>query len=438
MATIVEQLKVFLDGAFAGEVAQDRSGRVSFTYDPAYLARPDPTPLSQVIGTRSSQYKPSHVKNWFDGLLPDNTGVREEWGRRYQISARNPLALLRFVGRDAAGAVQVVPRDEAAPDSVAQTGAIQWLTADEFETLLEGLRNHRGDWGRGFRNGRWSLAGAQNKVALLKDGDRWGVPLDSTPTTHIVKTSIGGYHLHDVNEYASQRAAQLLGIPAANTSLSVHGSERAVVSTRFDRTQIDGRWRRIHQEDLCQALGVAPALRYQSDGGPGVNAIRRVFARFALSRERVRANRTFFDYLTYNFVIGATDAHAKNFSILHVGSASRLAPMYDVASGLPYLDGERIESAGLRIELPRSALKIGTTYDLPAVTTSDIAKVARGLGLVAEEGVERFQELARRAPGAFEEVAATLDDPAHARFVRALAGQIEAHVAGRWRNGVLG
>lgn len=434
--TIAEHLRIYVDGTFAGDLTQNGAGRVAFEYDDAYREQEDPTPLSFVIGLRAVQHKPSHVKNWFDGLLPDNAAVREEWGRKYQVSSRNPLALLRHVGRDAAGAIQVLPAGEESDDAAARTGHVQWLTDDDLTTLLNGLRTGQGDWGREFRNGRWSLAGAQNKAALHKLGDRWGIPLDSTPTTHVVKASIGGYDLHDVNEFACQRVARHLGIPAATTTLLNHGDERAVISTRYDRARVGDVWRRIHQEDLCQALGIAPNLKYQSDGGPGLSDFKNVFARFGTPTERHQTNLTFFDYLAYNVVIGATDGHAKNFSILHVGSLSRLAPLYDLASALPYLRGERIEAAGLRTELPRSALKIGSTYDLPSISESDIGKVARILSLDPEQAVERYRDLARRTPGLFEDLAATLDNE-QAQFVRDLSAKIAAHVAGRWRNGTL-
>ncbi|GAA2074185.1 type II toxin-antitoxin system HipA family toxin [Aeromicrobium halocynthiae] len=396
----------------------------------------DPTPLSSVIGLRATRHKPGHVRNWFDGLLPDNVAVREEWGRRFQVSARNPLALLRHVGRDAAGAVQVVPEGQEADDAIARTGDVEWLADDDLESLLAGLSRGRGDWGRELQNGRWSLAGAQNKAALHHDGHRWGIPLDSTPTTHILKAAIGGYDLHDINEYACQRAARELGLPAATTTLLEKGEERAVVSQRYDRVVIDGAWRRLHQEDLCQALGVSPAMKYQSDGGPGLAQFLTVFAQFQPLAQQQAARRTFFDYLCFNVIIGASDAHAKNFSVLRAGSASRLAPLYDVASVLPYLS-ERIASSGLRTEGPRSALRIGSTYDLPAIGEDDIASCARSLGLPPGEGVERYRDLAARAPGAFEQVAASLGVEDHARFVRELSGKVAAHVAGRWRHGVL-
>ncbi len=433
-----ELLDVYLDGLLAGHLHQDGNGRVDFAYTDAYRSGADPTPLSFAIGLGATRQKPSHVKNWFDGLLPDNAGVREQWAREYQVSARNPLALLRHVGRDAAGAVQVVPHDEAADDASARTGDVEWLTDDDVASLLHGLRTGRDDWGREVQHGRWSLAGAQNKIALHRDGSRWGIPRDSTPTTHILKASISGYDLHDVNEFACQRAARSLGLAAATTDLLTHQQERAVVSVRYDRIR-DTRtraWLRIHQEDLCQALGLAPSAKYQSDGGPGVARLGTALQRIRGSQRREDARRTFFDYLCFNVIIGATDAHAKNFSILHVGSASRLAPLYDVASYLPYLT-RRIASDGLRAELPRSALRIGSTYDLPSISSRDIAQCARTLALGADEGVERFRDLAARSPSAFEQVAADLADDDHARFVSDLATRIESHVAGRWRDGLL-
>lgn len=435
---MTEHLRVYLDGVFAGDLRQASGGRTSFAYDGDYRARRNATPLSQVMDLRDVIYKPSHVRNWFDGLLPDNPGVRQEWARTYQVSANNPLALLRHVGRDAAGAVQALPAGTESDDAAGRTGDIEWLDDDTFATLLDGLRNRRSDWGREVAHGRWSLAGAQNKVALHHDAaaGRWGVPLDSTPTTHILKASIGGYDLHDVNEFACQRAANRIGLPAARTTLLTHQDQRAVVSERYDRVHHGGRWRRLHQEDFCQALGIEPRFKYQSEGGPGIAQLARVLDRFRGRQTPADARRLFFDYVCFNVIIGGTDAHAKNYSVLHVGGASRLAPLYDLASNLPYLQPQ-IRSGGLLTELPRSAIKIGDTYDLPLISERDIAKCARTLGLNGDEGVDRYRDTAARAPGAFAEVSLEIADHEQREFVSALAEKIEAHAHGRWREGLL-
>ena len=179
------------------------------------------------------------VRAFLEGLLPDSQAVRERWGATYGVSANNPFALLRHVGRDAAGAVQILPAEEASPDAAQRIGDIDWLTEDEFATLVRDLAEHRADWNPGRYSGRWSLAGAQSKVALYRDGvsGAWGIPKDSTPTTHIIKPALDGFDDHHINEVLCQRAAGQLGLPAAVSELIEFDDVRAIVSTRYDRTR---------------------------------------------------------------------------------------------------------------------------------------------------------------------------------------------------------
>lgn len=231
-------LNVYLDGVLAGQLAQTAGGALAFAYDSSYTARANPTPLSLSMPLSGSRHSNRVVAAWLEGLLPDNLAVREEWARRFEVSARNPFALLGHVGRDAAGAVQVLPVDVDPPDAARRTGDVRRLTDDELSGLL--LRLTVGDhgWDVGAGSGRWSLAGAQNKVALhrLDDGG-WGVPQDATPTTHILKPTRAGTRFEDlhVNEFVCLRAAGLLGLRVARVDLVDVGGAKTLVSTRYDR-----------------------------------------------------------------------------------------------------------------------------------------------------------------------------------------------------------
>ena len=211
---MTDHLNVYLDGILAGRLAQASGGALSFSYDDLYLTRRVPTPLSLSMPLSGSPHSNRVVAAWLEGLLPDNLGVREEWGRRFEVSPRNPFALLRHVGRDAAGAVQVLPADVDPPDAAQRTGKVRRLSHREVNDLLVGLTVRDAGWEVGAGAGRWSLAGVQNKVALhrLDDGD-WGVPEDSTPTTHILKPTRAETRFADlhVNEFVCLRAAGHLG-----------------------------------------------------------------------------------------------------------------------------------------------------------------------------------------------------------------------------------
>lgn len=382
------------------------------------------------------------VAAWLEGLLPDNLAVREEWARRFEVSARNPFALLGHVGRDAAGAVQVLPVDVDPPDAARRTGDVRRLTDDELSGLL--LRLTVGDhgWDVGAGSGRWSLAGAQNKVALhrLDDGG-WGVPQDATPTTHIFKPTRAGTRFEDlhVNEFVCLRAAGLLGLRVARVDLVDVGGAKTLVSTRYDRGRgQDGMWLRLHQEDLLQAMSYPPTKKYQSDGGPSVKNVASLLSTLALAdRDAVRS--AFFDAFAYNVLVGGTDAHAKNYSLLLRGPRVALAPLYDVPSYAPYLKtGEAV----------RSSMKVGRTWLVRDVTVDDWVAVGLSLGLEATEAVDRVERLrtglpeavlaaAEAAPAPFVEVARRVAT-AIARQTHLRASAPPARVPGHPELGSLG
>ncbi len=380
-------LNVFLDGVLAGQLTQAPGGALAFSYDGTYVTRRSPTPLSLSMPLSGSRHTNRVVSAWLEGLLPDNLGVREEWGRRFEVSPRNPFALLRHVGRDAAGAVQVLPVDVDPPDAAHRTGNVRRLSQREVNDLLVRLTIHDAGWEVGEGSGRWSLAGAQSKVALHRlDDGAWGVPEDSTPTTHVLKPTRAETRFADlhVNEFVCLRAASLLGLRSAHVELADFGGAKTLVSTRYDRGRgSGGAWLRLHQEDLLQALSYPPSKKYQSDGGPGVKQIAALLATLALpDRDAVRS--AFFDAVAFNVLVGGTDAHAKNYSVLLRGSRVALAPLYDVASYAPYLR---------RGEASRSSMKVGRAWQVRDVTVEDWSDVGVSLGLDPDDALSRVDRL---------------------------------------------
>ncbi|NEE02710.1 type II toxin-antitoxin system HipA family toxin [Phytoactinopolyspora halotolerans] len=419
------RLAVYLDGIPAGTLTQNSAGKVGFTYYDDYRP-PGAVPLSLSLPLGRSSHPPKAVNAFIAGLLPDSEPTLERWGRQFGVSPRNPFALLAHVGHDAAGAVQILPEGEPSLDAATRQGDIEWLTDDDITAVLRDVASHPADWNPGRDTGRWSLAGAQSKVALFRSDDgHWGVPRDSTPTTHILKPSIPGLEHHHVNEHLCLRAAQLIGLAAARTEIITTGDVEVLICQRYDRTFKDGRWRRAHQEDLCQALSVHPSMKYQSDGGPGIREIAHLFSGLAAPDRQVSAKR-FFDALFFNVAIGATDAHAKNYSMLiGAGSRAQLGPLYDVATVLPYDQGAD----------HRSAMKIGDSWEMRRVSEKDWMIVARSLGIPAEEARERTRELRAAIPDAFHRAANEVVVPDslrdHATWIADLVG---AHVEGPARS----
>lgn len=424
-----KRLAVMIDGALAGEVTEGADGtgdRLALTYEDTWRAGRQSTPLSLSMPLARPTHPDPVVRAFLWGLLPDSERVVERWARQYQVSARNPFALLRHVGEDCAGAAQFVPPDRVEPlrESV---GTISWIDEEEIANRLRALRRDPSAW-HAAATGQFSLAGAQAKTALYFDPEtrRWGDPAGDVPTTHILKPAVVGLDEHDLNEHLCLEAARLAGLRAARSTVVSFAGERAVVLDRYDRTQTadGGGVRRIHQEDMCQALGLPPTAKYQSDGGPTPEQI------IALLRQEVRpaamAERSvaeFVDALAFNWIVGGTDAHAKNYSVLLAGSQVRLAPLYDIASALPYDD--------MYPPRLRMAMRIGGEYRLESISGRHWRRFAEANRLDPDTVLTRIADLAGRVPDAL--AAAVASDPVRA-LSRELPGRLLDRVGGRTRD----
>lgn len=391
----MDQLVVLLGDAVAGRITRQAGGRLRFEYDPAYRARLDATPLSCSMPLAILAHADSVVTPWLWGLLPENDAVLALWGRRYQVSPTSPFALLGTpVGEDCAGAVRFC-RESEVERLIAREGSVDWLDETALEARIRDLRQDATTWlGRDF-TGQFSLAGAQAKTALHFEGSRWGVPSGATPTTHILKPAIRGFDDHELNEHLCLAAARRVGLRAARTRIARFGAESVVIVTRYDRTSGDGVVRRIHQEDACQSLGVPPTRKYQSDGGPSASDVIALLRREIPPRPAARAVADFVDALIWNWIIAGTDAHAKNYSLLLAGRQVRFAPLYDIASALPYGANER---------KLRMAMKVGGDYGLFHLWDR-WAKSAREWGIDADALQARVVEITARTTDAFASVA---------------------------------
>jgi serine/threonine-protein kinase HipA len=396
---MTDTLAVLLDDTIAGTVTRVARGALRFEYADEYRQQADPTPLSLSMPTQVRSHPDHVISPWLWGLLPDNNAVLARWGRQFQVSASSPFSLLATpIGEDCAGAVRFAPPDDV--DRVLTRGGdITWLTEDEVATRLRDLKEDSTAWlGRSF-TGQFSLAGAQAKAALLLRRRRWGVPHGVTPTTHILKPAVSGFDDHDLNEHLCLDAARRVGLLAVRTQVGRFADETAIVVDRYDRVDKAGDLVRVHQEDLCQALGLPPSRKYQNEGGPGPAQIAELLRQVMAPRDADLAVSRFADELIWNWLIGGTDAHAKNYSLLLAGKQVRLAPMYDVASALPY---------GMHEKKLRLAMKIGGD-DRVFPERSTWPGAAKELGLREEAVVSRVRELAAAAPQAFADAASAPD-----------------------------
>lgn len=400
----IDCLEVHLGGRFAGTVRRNQRDRLSFTYDEAYRAGADATPLSCCLSLAGATHPDKRIRPFLWGLLPDNEQVLERWARQFRVSALRPLELLAQVGRDLPGAVELLEPGAPGPTGV---DAVEWLDEREVAAELRRVREDEAAWLAPTGRGRWSLAGRHPKVALVYADGRYGRPSASTPTNRILKPAISGYDDYDVNEHLCLAAANRCGLLTAASELVAFDGERAVVVHRFDRRPLpEGGFARLHQEDMCQALAVHPAAKYEDAGGPSAGTIAALLRAEIPGDAGTAALWRFFDALVFNWLIAAPDAHAKNYSLLHLGRAVRLAPLYDLASALPY--------PGFYPPKVKLAMRVGGHYRVGVLRASSWTREAEQLGLPAGEALVRARELARAVPDAFADArgALELDGPA--------------------------
>ena len=416
---MTDSLLALLDEVVAGSLHRLADGRLRFDYAEEYRERPGATPISLSIPLPVRSHADRSITPWLWGLLPDNDAVLARWARHFHVSLSSPFSLLATqVGEDCAGAVRFVAPD--AIGAVLNRSGVTWLTEDEVGERLRDLRTDATSWlGRSF-TGQFSLAGAQAKTALLYEDGRWGVPSGSRATTHILKPAVAGFDDHDLNEHLCLDAARRVGLRAVRTKVMEFAGESAIVIERYDRRSVGGAILRVHQEDLCQALGRAPARKYQNEGGPGPRDVVALVRSAMAPSVADDAVRRFVDALIWNWLIAGTDAHAKNYSLLLAGDQVRLAPLYDIASALPY----DVHESKLRF-----AMKIGGDYRV-ATELNRWPEAARELGLDAEVLVARVRELAGLAPDAFADAArvegvAALHRPLASRLVDLVVARSE-------------
>jgi serine/threonine-protein kinase HipA len=415
-----DSLAVLLGDQVAGTLTRLRGGRLRFDYDPLYREGGTPTPLSLSMPVEIDSHPDRVVTPFLWGLLPDNDAVLRRWAREFQASAASPFSLLSTpIGEDCAGAVRFVAPDRV-DAAIGRSGTVTWLDEDSVAERLRELREDSTAWLGETFNGQFSLAGAQAKTALLLEQGRWGVPSGSTPTTHILKPGVTGLADQDLDEHLCLDAARRAGLIVARTRVKRFAEVSAIVVERYDRRTAGDRLVRVHQEDLCQALGLPPDRKYQRDGGPTPARIARLLRDTMPPSVAEEAVRRFADALAWNWLIGGTDAHAKNYSLLLSANQVRLAPLYDIASALPY---------GIDEQKLRLSMKVGESYAVDPRHDYWPAAAA-DLDLDSETLHARVRELAAIAPDAFSAAAGT---PAVEDLASDLPGRLTDLIAERSR-----
>jgi serine/threonine-protein kinase HipA len=383
------QLIAFAEGLVVGTVTNAKGGRLSFLYSDEWLASPGAYPLSvsMPLSPDEQGYRRIHPFLW--GLLPDNEIVLGQWARKFHVSPRNVFGLISNVGEDCAGAVQFVKPERL--DAVRPAGPpeVQWLDEAGVADRLRTLRRDQSAWRIARDTGQFSLAGAQPKTALLLEKGRWGVPSGRTPTTHILKPPTGEFDGHAENEHFCLELARSLQLPVANSEIRRFKDEIAIVIERYDRVRTGRTIRRVHQEDICQAMGLPPTQKYQSDGGPSIRTIAELLTKSSTAPSE--DIHTFVNAVAFNWFIAGPDAHAKNYALL-LGAESRIrfAPLYDLASALPY---PGMRPIGLKL-----AMKIGGEYALRNIAARHWRRLAAETHLNPEKLLANLGAIAQAMP----------------------------------------
>ena len=402
-------LNVFLNGRLVGRVTKAPSGSVDFRYDASWLNWEHAFPVSLSLPIREDRYIGETVIAVFDNLLPDSDEIRRRVAEHTAADGTDPFSLLSAIGRDCVGALQFLP--EGTDSGVAGAVAGDAIDDEGIAELVGGLRQAPLGM-RPDRAFRISIAGAQDKTALLFCEGEWRVPSGSTPTTHIFKPQIGmldngiDFSRSVENEYFCMKLLAAFGLRMANVEICDFLEQRVLVIERFDRIWTrDGRLLRVPQEDCCQALSIPSTRRYQSDGGPGIARLLELFK----ASDRPEEDRVQFLKAQILFwLLGATDGHAKNFSVfLHAHGGFSRTPLYDVISVQPNLDARQ-----LRFNQAKMAMSIGNNrhYVLHTIQPRHYVQTARIAGISGETVHALMEGIAERLPIAIDVVTAELPD----------------------------
>ncbi|AHD08828.1 type II toxin-antitoxin system HipA family toxin [Phaeobacter gallaeciensis] len=385
-------LNVFLNSRLVGQLVREPSGGVSFAYTRDWLEWEHRMPVSLSLPLQENRYIGAPVMAVFDNLLPDSDLIRRKVAERVGAEGVDAFSLLSQIGRDCIGALQFLPdgqepqpMSELTGEGVneAQIGAI----LSDLDLAPLGIRREN--------DFRISVAGAQEKTALLRKDGQWIEPTGTTPTTHIIKPQIGrlpnGMDLSDSveNEYLCLKLMEAFGLRVANAEMAQFGEKKALVVERFDRRWTSvGRLIRLPQEDCCQALSVVPTQKYQNEGGPGISDI------MDLLLGSDDPNKDRYDFFKANvlfWLLGATDGHGKNFSVsLLPGGRFRMTPLYDVLTVQPTVDARQIERKYFKL-----AMNFGNSnhYKVSNIVGRHIVEtgVQSGLSRAVVQGL--FEEL---------------------------------------------
>lgn len=352
-------LKVYWNSDFVGDLSKDELGGVCFEYADGVKY-----PISLSLPLRKEVYVNKECKGFFNGLLPEGENVRVAIGKKYGINPKNDFSILKAVGYDCAGALAFFEDEQ---ENLEEFHEIQGkvLSDDELEKYILELPKKPLALGSDMR---LSLAGAQDKTALITIDGKIALPEKDVPTTHILKPAIADFKETIENEFICLKSAEKLGIKVPKVQIGQANSTKYFLIERYDRKIENGRLKRIHQEDFCQAYNIPSAYKYQSEGGVNFKQCFELLRKTSFPAVSIRQ---FIDLIIFNFLIGNNDAHGKNFSILHHDDGTmEFAPAYDVLSSWVYPELSK-----------KMAMKIGGYYEPDKILPRHFERFADDVGI---------------------------------------------------------
>jgi serine/threonine-protein kinase HipA len=378
-------LRVLLNGRDVGLLTRASSGAIDFKYAREWLDWEDAIPVSLSLPLREDRYIGAPVLAVFENLLPDNEKIRDRVAARVKASGTDAFSLLSKIGQDCVGALQFL-RDGVDAGKAGGTEGHP-ISDEDIARKIKDLKSDPLGMEEGEEDFRISIAGAQEKTALLYHDGQWFTPIGTAATTHILKPQIGqipgGIDLSNSveNEFICLKLCEAFGLNVARAEIVNFAGTNVLSVERFDRFWTkDGRLLRLPQEDMCQALSVPPNLKYQADGGPDNQAIMEQLK----GSDRPSSDQS--AYLKAQMIfwlLGATDGHAKNFSVfLRPGQRYRMTPLYDVLTAQPSVDAGQVNTKKFKLAMSvgdRNHYRITDIQPRHFLQTADRCKFDRKL-----------------------------------------------------------
>lgn len=410
----MQKLIAYMNGELVGTLEKHKNGAHTFQYDKNWLTNAVTRPLSLSLKLQLPAITSDAVINYFDNLLPDSPQVRDRIVARYKASSKQPFDLLKEIGKDSVGAMALLP-----PDRPYKKEPLSYEVLDnkKLETVLSAYKS---DIPLGMleeeEDFRISVAGAQEKTALLFVDEQWCIPKGNTPTTHIIKLPIGEIQQANAtldlkdsveNEYLCIELARALGFAVPNVNIIQTDNIKALAVERFDRRWTKDRagLLRLPQEDICQVFGMPSSIKYESQGGPGIAQIMELLMG---SSNALEDRYNFMRFQVFQWLISATDGHAKNFSIyIDKGGSYRLTPFYDILSAYPLLGGKGLNIRKLKLAMGLKATK-GKKYEISKILPRHFLDTAKDVNFNQDTMQEIIDEMKDALPKAMLQVSATL------------------------------